>query len=347
MRKADEGKGEMSKGKVLITGISGFIAGHIAKQALEAGYAVRGSVRSLKRVDEVRETLSKAGADVSALEFCALDLMKDDGWNEAMAGIDVLCHCASPFIGEIPKDPDELIRPAVEGTERAVSAALKAGVRKIALTSSFAAVGYGETVKSSAYTADDWSAPGGRGMTPYIESKYRAELRAWEMVNGAGAREKLTVINPVLVLGPTLNNDLSTSVGLIRRLLKGEFPLAPDFSFPVVDVRDIAALHVRAFENDLGGQRIIGGEDTISILEMAAILREIAPNARMPKAIAPKFLLRIMALFDSGVAGIIDDIGVTKTVERAPAEAVLGRKLITAREAILESGKALQAEGAV
>ena len=337
----------MSKGKVLITGVSGFIAGQVAKEALAQGYSVRGSVRNLNRAEEVRGVLAKSGADVSALEFCALDLMKDEGWDEALQGVDFLCHCASPFIAEIPKDPDELIRPAVDGTRRAVGAALKAGVRKIALTSSFAAIGFGAPPKSSPYTGDDWTVSGGRGVTPYYESKLQAEKAAWDLVEAAGRRDALTVINPVLVLGPSLHSDLSTSVVLIKRMLKGEFPMAPDYSIPVVDVRDVAALHVRALADDLGGERIIAGEETMSMLQMADALRSVAPNAKLPKRLAPNFMLRLLALFDKSVASITDDLGNHRTVDRGPAEAALGRELIPAREAVVESAKALKAQGVV
>jgi nucleoside-diphosphate-sugar epimerase len=332
---------------VLVTGISGFVAGHVAVALLNAGYSVRGSVRSLSKADGVRKALAKAGADVSALEFCAVDLMQDDGWDDAMVGIDRLCHCASPFVAEEPKDPQELIGPAVEGTRRALNAALKAGVKHIALTSSFVAIGYGGPEKSAAYTEDDWSVVGGPGTSAYGDSKTLAEQEAWKIMREANAEKRLTTVNPVLVLGPALHDDLSTSTVLVKRLLKGEFPFAPRFSIPIVDVRDVAALHVVAVSGSHGGQRILAGDDTLWVLEMAQALRKVVPGARLPKSEAPNFLIRIFGLFDKSVAGIVHELGLKREVDSSRAEAALGRPLIDARDALCETARSLKALGAI
>lgn len=328
--------------KVLVTGISGFIAGHVAVALLNEGYAVRGSVRSLSKVDHVRATLAKAGADVSALEFCALDLMKDEGWDEAMQGIDRLCHCASPFIAAQPKDPQELIAPAVEGTRRALNAALKAGVKHIGLTSSFVAVGWGGPVKTSPYDEADWSVVGGPGTTAYGDSKTMAEQEAWSIMRAAGAEDRLTTVNPSLVLGPLLHDDLSTSALLVKRMLNGEFPLAPRFSFSIVDVRDVAALHVVAVAGSHGGQRILAAGETLWVLDVAKTLREFDPRAKLPKFEAPGFLVHMLAMFDRSVAGILGDLKLKRDVDSSKAEAALGRPLIDVREAILETARSLK-----
>ncbi|RYF88076.1 MAG: NAD-dependent epimerase/dehydratase family protein, partial [Caulobacteraceae bacterium] len=208
--------------RVLLTGISGFLGGHVALQLLDAGYAVRGSVRSLGKADKVRATMARAGADVSRLEFVALDLLSDDGWAEAARDCRYLQHTASPFVLDIPADKMELIRPAVEGTERALHAALAAGVERIVLTSSTAAIAYGhDRSRTAPFTAADWTNLQGDHVPPYQESKTRAERRAWAIMDAAGRHDDLVTINPGGILGPLLDEDPGTSAALVSRLLDG------------------------------------------------------------------------------------------------------------------------------
>ena len=201
--------------RVLLTGISGFLGGHVALQLLNAGYIVRGSVRNLSRADKVKATLAKAGSDISRLEFVALDLEKDEGWDAAMEGVRFVQHTASPFVLQMPEDKNDLIRPAVEGTERALNAALAANVERIVLTSSMAAIAYGhEKSRTAPFTANDWTNLEGRDVTPYTESKTRAERRAWEIMRAAGREKDLATINPSGIFGPLLDEDPGTSAAL-------------------------------------------------------------------------------------------------------------------------------------
>jgi nucleoside-diphosphate-sugar epimerase len=338
----------LADGKVLLTGVSGFVAGHVAIALLNEGYTVRGSVRSLAKADKVRSDLAKAGADVSQLEFVALDLLEDDGWDEAMDGVDYLCHCASPFIAHEPKDPQELIRPAVEGTTRALEAALRADIKHIALTSSFIAIGYAGPVKDRAYTPEDWSVVGGKGTNAYGDSKTLAEKKAWEIMDKAGARERLTTVNPALVLGPMLNDDLSTSTQIIAWMMKGEFPAAPKMHIPLVDVRDVAALHVRALDPALGGQRLLAGDKTISMLDIAKAIKVEDPARRkLPLMEAPNIFIHLMAFVDKQAAGIVPELGKIRHVDASAAEAALGRKLISSKDATRATARSLIEHGIV
>ncbi|MGB0854396.1 MAG: NAD-dependent epimerase/dehydratase family protein [Pikeienuella sp.] len=338
----------MDNGKVLLTGVSGFVAGHVAVAMLNAGYAVRGSVRSLSSGGRVRADLAKAGADVSRLEFVALDLLKDEGWDDAMAGVDYLCHCASPFVAVEPDDPQDLIRPAVEGTARALEAALRADIKHIALTSSFIAIGYGDTVLSRPYTPADWSTIGGAGNNAYGDSKTLAEQKAWQIMEDADARERLTTVNPVLVLGPVLNGDLSTSTGIIAKMMRGEFPAAPKIHMPLVDVRDVADLHVLALDPALGGQRLLAGAETVSMLDIAkAVKAEDPTRKKLPTMEAPNFFIRLLAYVDKQSASILHELGKVRRVDASAAEAVLGRKLISAEETTRATARSLIDHGIV
>lgn len=234
---------------VLLTGISGFLGGHVALRLLKAGYRVRGSLRNLDKADHVRDVMAQHGADVSKLEFCALDLLKDEGWDAAMQGVRCLQHVASPFVLQQPKDKMELIRPAVEGTERALNAALKNDVERIVLTSSSASIMYGHGAdRSEPFTAADWTNLESHEVTAYTESKTRAEQRAWEIMDAADRHNDLTTINPVAIFGPLLDSDPGTSAVLIQRMMNGSTPVAARFAFPIIDVRDVAELHIKAME---------------------------------------------------------------------------------------------------
>lgn len=333
--------------RVLLTGISGFLGGHIALALLHAGYEVRGSVRHLDKADKVRRTLAAAGADISHLDFVALDLLSDAGWDEAMVGCDILLHSASPFLIQTPRDPMDLIRPAVQGTERALNAALAAGVDRIILTSSMAAIAYGHArSRTAAFGPEEWTDLDGRAVTPYQKSKTLAEKRAWEIMDAAGRRGDLVAINPSIVLGPLLDDDPGTSATIVQRLLSGSVPAAPNIALTIVDVRDVAAAHVAAIAApEAGGQRFPMGAQTVSLLEVAGMLRENYPGHRLPRFGLPDWAMRLYALFDRDVRDNVGELSHPKTLDSSAAAALLGRSLVSARHALLATAASLLQRG--
>jgi dihydroflavonol-4-reductase len=331
--------------RVLLTGISGFLGGHVALQLLNAGYTVRGSLRNPSRADKVRAALGKAGADTTRLEFVALDLLSDDGWTEAARDCRYVQHTASPFVLQIPEDKMELIRPAVEGTERALNAANAASAERIVLTSSMAAIAYGhDKSRTTPFTAADWTDLGGRGVNPYQESKTLAERRAWAIMDAAGRHDALAVINPGGIFGPLLDEDPGTSATLVLRLLNGSVPAAPRIPMTGIDVRDVAAAHVAAMTApEAGGQRFPMGERTMFFGDVAHILRQHYPDHRVPRFVMPDWAVRLYGLFDRDVRSSLGELGLAKQLDSSAAIALLGRRLTALPDSILATAKTLVA----
>ncbi|MDT0682220.1 NAD-dependent epimerase/dehydratase family protein [Roseicyclus sp. F158] len=329
---------------VLLTGITGFIAKHVAKELLMAGHTVRGSLRSPNRAEEVREALRPVLDDPDALDrlsFVELDLTRDDGWAAAMEGVDALIHTASPFPMSQPGDPEELIRPAVDGAMRALSAAHAAGVERVVMTSSSVAIMYCGKDSGSTLGEGDWTDPEHPTANAYAKSKTLAERAAWDFV-GKTPGMKLTTVNPGLVAGIPLDDHYGTSLRLVERFLSGKDPMVPDVGMPVVDVEDVARLHVRALDYDSSiGHRLIASSRWLSLIDIAQHLASLFPERGIPKRRAPTFALRIMGIFDPTVRQIVPTVGYHYKVDTSAANAVLGREFVPAKAAIEKSARYL------
>ncbi len=336
----------MSGEQVLVTGGSGFIGAHCIIQLLQAGYRVRATVRNLQREPEVRAMLANGGAkNADAVSFAAADLEKDTGWPEAVAGCDYVLHVASPFPTAAPKHEDELIIPAREGALRVLRAAKAAGVKRVVMTSSFAAIGYGHAPDHKLpFTEEDWSVEGG-DMRAYAKSKTLAERAAWDYVKSDGAGLELSVVNPVGVLGPVLGPDFSTSILLVKRLMDGAMPGCPRLQFGLVDVRDVADMHLRCMTRpEAAGERFLAvAGKFLSIQDIARILKAKMPAAarRAPTNELPDWLVKIAALRDPAVAQIVPELGKKKEASNDKAKRVLGWVPRSNEEAIVSCADSL------
>src|SRR5277367_3314539 len=244
---------------ILVTGGSGFIASHSILQLLAAGHQVRTTVRNLKREGDVCALLKEGGIEPgNRLSFIAADLENDAGWPEAVAGCEYVLHVASPLPPNVPKHEDELIVPAREGTLRVLRASRDAGVKRVVLTSSFAAIGYGQKPQKTPFNETTWTDPNGDDVLPYVKSKTLAERAAWDFIANEGGGLELSVVNPVAVFGPVLGPDYSTSILIVQRLMDGAMPGCPQLYFGVVDVRDVAGLHILAMTDPAAkGERFL------------------------------------------------------------------------------------------
>lgn len=323
----------MSGETVLVTGGSGFVGAHCILALLNVGYRVRTTVRSRYRETDVRAMLAKGGAEPGdALEFHIADLTVDEGWAEAVEGCDYVLHVASPFPRGEPRDANELIIPARDGTVRVLTAARDAGVKRVVLTSSFAAIGYGTETLTRPYTEEDWTDPTS-DVSAYVKSKTIAERAAWEFIETQGDKREgqpleLATVNPVVVLGPALWPEASTSIALVTQLLKGSFPGLPKLSFGIVDVRDVADLHVRAMTSpEAKGQRFLATSDELlTIPQMADILRQrVGDLARkIPRRTIPNWVVRMVAAVLPPVREFSRRLDNHRDVSNAKAKTLLG-----------------------
>ena len=334
---------------ILVTGASGFVGSHCIVQLLRLGHSMRGTVRNLARAGDVHAMIRSGGADPAALELVEADLMQDAGWSTAAADQDYVLHVASPFPSQQPDDENALIVPARDGALRVLRAARDAGVKRVVLTSSFAAIGYGHGRVDRIFDEGDWTNVAGSDVQPYIKSKAVAERAAWDFMAAEGGALELSVINPVGIFGPILGTDISASVDLVRQLLTGAMPATPRIHFGVVDVRDVADLHIRAMTNpDAVGERFIAvSGKTLSLHDAAMLLRDRLGAAadRVPTGEMPDAVVRQLAEMSPGMADMVPVLGLIREATSAKAERVLGWRPRPAAEAIVASAETLIEHG--
>ncbi|WP_417269942.1 MULTISPECIES: NAD-dependent epimerase/dehydratase family protein [Alphaproteobacteria] len=323
---------------VLLTGISGFIGLHSAKELLNQGYIVRGSVRSKRKEQQVRDTLTVANVDVSNLTIVELDLASDKGWDEAAAGADYIMHVASPFLSAAPKHEDEIIVPAVQGTLRAMRAAKNASIKRVVLTSSAGAM---FSKLTGEIGPKDWTDTNAPKISAYLKSKTLAERAAWDFMKNeaAGTDLELTVIAPGATFGPPVGDDISgTALSSIARMLSGKMPMVPKVAMPMGDVRDVATLHVKALETpQAAGQRfLVADAPARSFQNIAQILKDeghTGPSTRL----APNLLMRLMAVFDKEARGMVGWLGLNLSGDISATRRIFGWTPISFRKTLSET----------
>jgi len=331
--------------KVLVTGISGFVGQHCAAELLRKGYAVRGSVRSLSKTDEVVNGIKQEIDPKGNLEFCELDLMNDSGWDKAMEGCDYVLHVASPFVIKVPKDENELIKPAVDGTLRALKAAKKAGVKRVVLTSSTVAMHGGQTglIKLN---QDSWTNLNAKNVTAYFKSKTLAEKSAWEFIKNQTGENKieLVVVNPGPIYGPTLTGNLATeAMDFFKKLITGKVPMLPKAYSVMSDVRDVATIHVAALENEkANGKRfIVTTEKPQAIQQIGKILKSNGYD-KVSTKLAPTFLLKFIANFNDEMKGMLPFVGNTIEADVSDTMKTFNWKPIPFEKTVLDTAKSVE-----
>jgi nucleoside-diphosphate-sugar epimerase len=340
----------MSGELVLVTGGTGFVGAHCIVALLREGYRVRTTVRTLDRSGVVRDLVRAGGQDPTEIEFVVADLLQDEGWLDAVDGTRYVLHVASPLPVRQPKDANELIEPAREGLLRVLRSARDTGVRRVVQTSSFAAIGYG-TDPGRPFTEVDWTDLTAPHLTPYIQSKTLAERAAWEFIEREGAGLEFATVNPVVIFGPALGDDFSTSIHVLLRLLNGKVPAVPPGTTTGVDVRDVADLHVLAMRHpDAAGERFLAvAGDPISFHDMALLLRRhLGADARhVPTRTLPRWLVRAGAVVSPELRAIAPQLRRARGASHEKATRMLGWNPRTPQEAILASARSLLELGLV
>lgn len=335
---------------VVVTGGSGFIGSWCVIRLLQQGYTVRTTVRSLAREGAVRAAIAKEVDAQDRLSFHAAELTSDAGWSAAAAGCDYMLHVASPVAIEEPKNADELVVPARDGTRRAIAAALEAGVKRIVLTSSVAAATPRSAGRVSLTDETVWTDLDDPEVSAYSRSKTVAERAAWDLVRASGGATTLVTINPSVVVGPVLSPDYSPSVQVVGRLLSGKVPGLPRLGFCFVDVRDVADLHIAAMTApQTAGERFIAAGDFAWMADVAALLRaRLGPVAgKVPTRRIPDFVLRFAALFDRSLAAVAPRLGQQRAFSSAKAQKLLGWRPRPLEEAVMDCARSLIATGSI
>ncbi|MBE0581129.1 NAD-dependent epimerase/dehydratase family protein [Devosia sp.] len=335
----------MQSGLVLVTGANGFVGKWTVIELLRAGFDVRGTVRSEGRAEAVRVAVAGQLGDAALqrLSFVRVDLMQDRGWPEAMQGVEAVAHVAAQILAKEPKDAQRVIGPALEGTERVLRHAIAAGVKRIVMTSSIATVGYGHGHDRGrrTYTEEHFTnLDAMRFSWAYCIGKTLAEQAAWAYARAEGL--ELTTVHPGAILGPALDGDASISLGMVTGLLDGTTPAMPSNGFSIIDVRDVAAMHVAALQQPSSiGQRYLATSDYVPFPEVAQVLREGYPDRQITQKVVPDWIIKLLARFGGPTRQIINDIGNEKHFSREKGETLLGRPFVSGKDAILASAESV------
>jgi nucleoside-diphosphate-sugar epimerase len=328
---------------VLVTGGTGFVGAQIILQLLQKGYNVKTTLRSISSKNKVMDTLKSNGiTSFDNLAFFEADLSKDDNWDEAMKGCDYVLSVASPVFFTMPKDENEVIRPAVDGIVRVLKAARNASVKRVVMTSNFGAVGFSNKNLNTVTTEADWTDSNEKGLSSYEKSKLLAERAAWDFIKQEGGNLEFATINPVAILGPSLSAHISGSFGILEHLLDGSMKAIPNIPLNIVDVRDVADLHIRAMTNpNANGQRFIASADgQISMPEIAALLKNRKPDVakKVSTKTLPNWVIYLAALFNKQAKEGALLLRMSRNVSNTKARSILGWKPIANNEeAILAS----------
>ncbi len=341
---------DSSSTRVLVTGATGFIAMHCVVQLLQQGYQVRGTLRELSRAAQLRGTLAQHVKADDRLELVSADLLNDDDWDGAVSGCHYVLHVASPVPLQPPKHEDELIAPARDGTMRVLRAAAAGGVKRIVLTSSIDAAIRGHVVENKIFTENDWSNLDGN-LTAYQKSKTLAERAAWSFITQADTVHlEVAVINPGFVFGPLLDGKFRASSEVIRKLMSREVPGVGRIMFPIVDVRDVAAAHLKAMTiSAAAGQRFFCVGAICSLREIALILENhfAARGYRIPTRVLPDFLFRLVGLFDSSVRLVVPDLNKPQAISTERIQTVLSWQPRSKEEAVISMAESMIQHGLI
>lgn len=334
---------------VLVTGISGFIASHVAAGLLAQGYAVRGTVRNKMKGERIVEALAEHGADTSRLELLEADLGADAGWKAAVKDCRYVQHIASPFPMDAPSNREALVPAARAGAMRVVEQAIGAGAERVVMTSSMVSMmGQADRKAHMLVKESDWSNPDWKPLTAYPVSKTRAELAIWDYAAAQNVKTRITTICPGLVFGPDTYDNGGASLGIIKGLFSGKFPMMPRIAYPIIDVRDCASLHIKAMTAaDSGGRRLMAASNTLWISDIAAMLREAYPKSKLPTREMPDFLVKIGGFFDTTIKSIVPDVGVFHEADAAYVTALTGVVPRPAKDAVLAAAESLMENGRI
>jgi len=336
----------MKKQLVVVTGGSNFIAIHIILQLLQQGYAVRTTIRSKQKEDVVKEMLTNGGiTDFSDLSFSLTDLTSDANWEETMTGATYVIHVASPTPKLNFKNPDEMIRPAVDGVVRVLTAARDNGVKRVVLTSAYGAVFAGHKNRTTPYTEKDWSNLDDKKIQPYQRSKTMSEMAAWDFIKNEGQGLELAAVNPVAVMGPVLSAKYSHSNTQVQQLLEGKIKALPNVDSGYVDVRDVASLHILAMTSEkANGERFLATTgETLSMMDLANILKEAFPKYadKMPTKTIPNAIVKAAALKDPQLRMVASIVGKYAGTSNEKAKTLLDWKPRSARTAIIATAQSM------